>query len=81
MRITDILNKPHATTAKRLADKSAWVAHIHVNGSVKLSHARHNDIHLDDRQQLESWIVNNGLEKWQVLIVEIVNSQTAGLCE
>ena len=81
MRITDLLHKPTVSTVKRLAGKSAWIAHIYVDGSVKLSHARHETIHLNDRQELHQWIARNELDKYDVLIIEIVNPQTAGLCE
>ena len=81
MRITDLLHKPTVSTAKRLADKSAWIATIRTNGKVELSHARHETIHLDDGQELHQWIAENGLEKWQVLPIEIVTPETVNRIE
>ena len=75
MRLTDLLHKETMSTAKRLAKKSAFVATIRTNGKVELSHARHETIHMSSRDELHQWIASNGLNKFDVLIIDIVNAQ------
>lgn len=54
---------------------TAWVATIKVNGKVELTHSDSDTVHLDNREELQEFIIENDLQDWQVLIVNIVNAQ------
>lgn len=75
MRITDLLNRETVSVAKRLAEKSAWVAHINSDGNVNLSHERHDDIYLSSRDELNEWIKENDLGEWRVIVIDVVNTK------
>ena len=56
---------------------SAYVAMIDTNGKVTLSHAEHDTVHLESREELNQFIAENNIPEMGVLIVDIVNAKGA----
>lgn len=75
MRLTDLLHNQTMTKAKRLAQKGAWSAIIAVDGKVRLSHVRHDTIYLNSREEFNQWIAENGLDEFDVIIVDVAKPQ------
>jgi hypothetical protein len=75
MNLKKRINTLEALHAQKKELPSAWVAQIAVDGKVKLSHAKHETIHLNNRDELQDFIKDNDLEGFQVLIVDIVNAR------
>lgn len=75
MNLKKRINTLEALHAPKKEQPSAWVAMIAVDGKVTLSHAKHETIHLNNRNELHQFIIDNDLEGFQVLIVDIVNAK------
>lgn len=75
MSINNRLSKLEALHAPKRERPSAWVALIAVDGTVKLSHAKHETIYLNSRNDLHQFIIENDLQDMDILIVDIVNAK------
>jgi len=54
---------------------SAYIAMIDASGKVELSHAKHETVHLNSREELNQFIAENNIPEMGVLIVDIVNTK------
>ena len=54
---------------------SAYIAMIDASGKVTLSHAKHDTVHLESREELNQFIAENNIPEMGVLIVDIVNAK------
>ena len=56
---------------------SAYIAIIETNGKVELSHAEHDTVHLESREELNQFIAENNIPEMGVIIAEYVNAKGA----
>ena len=68
----DALEELHAPKKEK---PTAWVAIIAVDGKVTLSHAKHETVYLNNRDELQDFIKENELGYFDVLIAEMVNAK------
>ena len=49
---------------------SAWIAYVALDGTVKMTHAKHDTIYLQHRNDILQFETDNNLKEWQVIIVD-----------
>ena len=62
-------------TAKK--PEGAWLAFIKENETVCLSHIKHDDIHLNSREELNEFIDDHNMQRFNLIIVDYAHCQGA----